>query len=67
MSNRTIEMTDQLYTYLLDVSLREEPVLARLREETAQMAEKAHADIPGTRAVHGHARPINPAQNAVLK
>lgn len=37
MSNRSISLTDSLYGYLLDVSLRENPVLARLREETAQL------------------------------
>ncbi len=31
MSNRTISMTDQLYEYLLKVSLREPPILKRLR------------------------------------
>ncbi|MGH8280821.1 MAG: class I SAM-dependent methyltransferase [Gammaproteobacteria bacterium] len=36
MSNRTISMTDQLYEYLLKVSLREPPILKRLREETAK-------------------------------
>ena len=35
MSNRTISMTDDLYGYLLDRSLREPKVLTRLREETA--------------------------------
>ena len=35
MSNRTLQMTDKLYQYLLSVSLRESDVLARLREETA--------------------------------
>lgn len=36
MSNRTITMTDALYDYLLGASLREPPLLARLREETAR-------------------------------
>ncbi|UCC14753.1 MAG: class I SAM-dependent methyltransferase [Gammaproteobacteria bacterium] len=36
MSNRTIQMTDEVYDYLLDVSLRESPVLAELREVTAK-------------------------------
>ncbi len=36
MSNRTISMTDGLYQYLLQVSLREPPILQRLRAETAQ-------------------------------
>lgn len=35
MSNRTLQMTDELYRYLLSVSLRESDVLMRLREETA--------------------------------
>lgn len=36
MSNRTIALTDTLYDYLLSVSLRESPLLRRLREETAR-------------------------------
>ncbi|MEE8342346.1 MAG: SAM-dependent methyltransferase, partial [Gammaproteobacteria bacterium] len=35
MSNKTIQVTDQLYEYLLSVSLREPDILRRLREETA--------------------------------
>src|SRR5690242_4014617 len=35
MSNRTISMTDGLYDYLLGMSLREPPLLKRLRDETA--------------------------------
>jgi predicted O-methyltransferase YrrM len=35
MSNKTITMTDQLYDYMMSVSLREPEVLKRLREETA--------------------------------
>lgn len=34
MSNRTIQLTDGLYDYLLRVSLREDNLLQRLREET---------------------------------
>lgn len=37
MSARTLELTDATYAYLLDNSLREPPVLARLRDETANM------------------------------
>lgn len=36
MSNRTIVMSDPLYEYLLAASLRELPVLQRLREETGR-------------------------------
>lgn len=39
MSNRTISVTDELYDYLLQVSLREDELLQRLRAETAEMAE----------------------------
>ena len=35
MSRTTLTLTDQLYRYLLEVSLREPDVLRRLREETA--------------------------------
>jgi len=37
MSNRSINLTDDLYQYLLKVSLREHPVQAALREETAKL------------------------------
>jgi len=36
MSNRTIQVTDSLYDYILSVSSREPDVLARLRNETAE-------------------------------
>ncbi|NIW86846.1 MAG: SAM-dependent methyltransferase [Gammaproteobacteria bacterium] len=36
MSNKTFTVPDDLYRYLLSVSLRESDVLRRLREETAQ-------------------------------
>ena len=36
MSNRTLQMTAEVYDYLLDVSLRESPILAELREVTAE-------------------------------
>lgn len=38
MTNRTLTLDDSLYQYLLDVSLRETPLLKRLRDETAQLA-----------------------------
>jgi predicted O-methyltransferase YrrM len=34
MSNRTLNLDDHLYDYVLDVSLREHPVLVELREAT---------------------------------
>lgn len=37
MSNRSIELSEPLYRYLLSVSLREPPLLAELRAETARM------------------------------
>jgi predicted O-methyltransferase YrrM len=36
MSTKTITLTESLHHYLLSVSLHEPPILARLREETAQ-------------------------------
>lgn len=42
MSSRTIQLNDALYQYLLDVSVREPPILRRLREETSQ---KPYANI----------------------
>lgn len=38
MTNRTLNLDDNLYRYLLDVSLRETPLLERLRAETAQLS-----------------------------
>lgn len=37
MTNRTLNLDDALYGYLLEVSLREAPLLERLRAETAAM------------------------------
>ena len=37
MTNRSLNLDDALYQYLLDVSLRESLLLKRLREETAQL------------------------------
>jgi len=39
MSNRSIGLDDRLYPYLLDHSLREPPLLAELRAETAALPE----------------------------
>ncbi|WP_369959019.1 O-methyltransferase [Pseudomonas benzenivorans] len=38
MTNRTLNLDDDLYRYLLDVSLRETPLQERLRAETARLA-----------------------------
>ena len=37
MSRQSLTLTDALYDYLLEASLREPPLLARLREETAAL------------------------------
>lgn len=37
MSNRTLNLTDTIYTYLLEHSLRESTLLRQLREETATL------------------------------
>jgi predicted O-methyltransferase YrrM len=49
MSNRTLTLNDQLYTYLLSHSVQEPDVLAALRQETAQhpMAEMQIAPEQG--------------------
>ena len=44
MSRRTEALTDELYEYLLDVSLREPAILRELREETGAL-EKAQMQI----------------------
>jgi len=41
MSNRSIVLTDSLYEYMNDVSLREPPLLLALREETAELTQRA--------------------------
>lgn len=37
MASRTLDLDDRLYAYLQEVSLREPPILTRLREKTAAM------------------------------
>lgn len=39
MSKRAITLTDKLYDYILEVSLREDPLLAELRAETDRMPD----------------------------
>ncbi len=46
MANRTIALSDGLYDYLLDVSLREPDVLRRLRDETAKIPVAAMQIAP---------------------
>ena len=46
MANRTIALSDGLYDYLLEVSLREPDVLRRLREETAKIPVAAMQIAP---------------------
>ncbi|MBI3928066.1 MAG: class I SAM-dependent methyltransferase [Armatimonadetes bacterium] len=39
MSRRTLTLTDELYDYMLSISLREPEVMKRLREETARLPQ----------------------------
>jgi predicted O-methyltransferase YrrM len=39
VTQRSLQLDDALYQYLLDVSLRESPLLTRLRAETAQLSQ----------------------------
>ena len=40
MSNRSITLTDSLYEYMNEVSLRESPLLLALREETSALSQR---------------------------
>ena len=46
MANRTHGLTETLYEYVLDVSLREPDVMRRLREETAALPRSAMQSAP---------------------
>lgn len=46
MSNRSISLTDSLYRYMNEVSLRESPLLLALREETAGLAQRSMQIAP---------------------
>jgi predicted O-methyltransferase YrrM len=46
MSNRTIAVDETLYRYIAAHSLRESPLLARLREQTAQLPERSMQIAP---------------------
>jgi len=39
LSNQTLSLSNELYTYVLDISLRESEVLTKLRAETAKLSE----------------------------
>ena len=39
MATRTLALTDRLYDYLLEVSLRDDPLLARLRRQTRRLPQ----------------------------
>lgn len=46
MSNRSLTLTDPIYQYMNDVSLREAPVLRALREETATLTQRSMQIAP---------------------
>ncbi|MGL6223540.1 MAG: SAM-dependent methyltransferase, partial [Steroidobacteraceae bacterium] len=46
MSNRSISLTDSLYRYMNEVSLREAPLLLALCEETAGLAQRSMQIAP---------------------
>lgn len=46
MSNRTIKITDELYQYMLGVSVRESGILRRLRQETAELSNAGMQTSP---------------------
>lgn len=46
MTNRSIALTDSLYDYLVDVSLREPPALRALRDETLRMSQHSMQIAP---------------------
>ncbi|HET7203459.1 MAG TPA: class I SAM-dependent methyltransferase [Steroidobacteraceae bacterium] len=46
MTNRSIPLTDSLYDYLIDVSLREPPALRALRDETLRMSQRSMQIAP---------------------
>ena len=56
MSNRSIMLTDSLYEYLTDVSLRESPLLLALREEDYTTAARLMGAKP-SRIISRHLLP----------
>ncbi len=46
MSNRSITLTDSLYDYMNEVSLREPPLLLALREETSELTQRSMQIAP---------------------
>ena len=67
MGKTTIELTEQLYDYLLDVSLRDNALLRALRKHTDELESGADANLGGSRAVHGAATQTHAGQSALLK
>ena len=62
MSKGMIKVSDELYNYILSVSLREPDILRRLREETEPYPHSIHADFTGPGPVYGAAGPFDLAQ-----
>ena len=46
MSNRSITLTDSLYDYMNEVSLREPLLLLALREETSELTQRSMQIAP---------------------
>ena len=55
MANRSIQITEQLYDYMIANSVREPEMLAELRAETAKLPMAMMQIAPGAGAVHGPA------------
>jgi caffeoyl-CoA O-methyltransferase len=65
MANDTIHLTDQLYDYLISVSLREPDVLRRLRAETAPLERASMQMSPDTGQFLAFLIRLNGAKQAI--